>query len=354
MRKTLYILIFISFVLKGCMDDAEMTPRYYPVISTEVKTDSLSGSVTFYGKIEKGTDSIIEYGFAYTLKEGFYLPGNFITFSEKGYHNYSLTFNSGLLPNSEYEVRTWAKTKRFTVLGAAVDLHTHNYEPRLQDIDGNLYHTIYIGSQEWMVENLRVTRYNDGSLIPDFDNMDQDSDITTGTYVVYPYSKTFLFDNEEQVVENFGLLYNWYAVDDSRGLCPAGWRIPSDKDWMQLEGYSDSQFAPGHPEWLKNGPRGADAGFHLKSDSLWRSNSANRGRNHFGFRAFPGGYFDYNYYKEAGFFGYYWSHSAATSNDAWYRLFDAHSKPVRREAGFKQFGMSVRCMRDVIFEPDSH
>ncbi len=347
MRKSIYIFIFISFMLNGCMEDAEMTPRYYPVISTEIKTDSLSGSVTFYGKIEEGSDSIVEYGFVYSLKEDTYLPGNFITFSEPGYENYSLTLDRGLLPDTKYQVKAYAKTRRFTIFGNDVRLHTRDYEPKVKDIDGNPYHTVVIGKQEWMVENLRVTRYTNGDSLPSFEEMDSDSDTGTGAYGIY----------HPEVVEIYGMLYNWYAVDDSRGLCPPGWRIPSDEDWIQLEGLSDSQFGPDHPEWLKHGPRGADAGYHLRTTVYWSSHLAYRGSNHFGLRVLPGGIYDANTthnYNNEGLSAFLWSQTTASTDNAWYRLFERNSKAVHREAGSKESGMSVRCMRDVVFEPDFH
>lgn len=345
MRKILPFFIFISFLLKGCLEDAEMTPRYYPVISTEVKTDSLSGSVTFYGKIEEGTDSIVEYGFVYSLKEDTYLPGNFITFSEPGYDNYSLTLDKGLLPDTGYQVKAYAKTRRFTIFGNDVWLHTRDDEPKLKDIDGNFYHTIYIGNQEWMVENLRVTHYTNGDPLPAFEDIEPKNDTGTGAYGLY---------YPQQAIGIFGLLYNWYAVDDSRGLCPTGWRIPSDEDWIELEGLSDSQFEPNDPEWLKQGARGTDAGYHLRTKFYWKY-SVYIGINHFGFRVLPGGIYDINAtysYNDLGFSAFLWSHSSASANNALYRLFEHDSKAVHRNVGSKELGMSVRCMRDVIFEPD--
>lgn len=358
MRKILLFFIFISFLLKGCLEDAEMTPRYYPLVFTDLTMDRYSGYPTFYGKIEEGADSIVEYGFAFTLKEDTYLPGNFITVKETGYKNYSLTLDRGLLPDTKYQVRAYAKTNRFNVLGAAAEMHTHNNEPEVKDIDGNPYHTIVIGNQEWMVENLRVTRYKNGNSISTFDTMEPDGVISKGAYGIYPYYNVYGFNSEEEITESYGLLYNGYTIGDSRGLCPAGWRIPSDEDWMQLEGLSDSQFGSDHPEWLKHGSRGTDAGFNLRSEDLWNSSSVNQGRNHFGFSAFPGGYFDandtYNNYKGSRNSGYYWTQTTTKSGDAVYRMFEEDSKAVRREAGSKEFGMSVRCMRDVVFGPEYH
>ncbi|TVQ08586.1 MAG: hypothetical protein EA361_16410 [Bacteroidetes bacterium] len=355
MRKSIYIFIFISFMLNGCMEEAEMTPRFYPMVSTEVKTDSLSNSVTFYGKIEKGTDSIIEYGFAYTLKKDIYLPGNFITFAESVYENYSLTLNRGLLPDTKYQVRAYAKTKRFTVFGATTELHTLNYEPKVKDIDGNLYHTILIGNQEWMVENLRVTRYTNGDSLPTFENMGSDSEPDTGVYGIYPHNYISGATTDEEVVERYGLLYNWYAVDNSRGLCPQGWRIPSDEDWMKLEGFSDSQFGVEHPEWLKSGWRGANAGIHLRSRGKW-SWSQVKGLNHFELRIYPAGGYGYqsDFYKHERLAGILWSSTTATSENAYFRFLHYTKSDVYREATSKKTGMSVRCMRDVVFEPDFH
>ncbi len=95
------------------------------------------------------------------------------------------------------------------------------------DIDGNVYETVQIGEQLWMAENLKTTHYNDGSEIPNITNNGEWSGLSTGAYSDYM--------NNPTNSETYGRLYNWYTVDDDRGVCPTGWHVPSDEEFMALE-----------------------------------------------------------------------------------------------------------------------
>ncbi len=99
----------------------------------------------------------------------------------------------------------------------------------VEDTDGNCYETIQIGDQLWMAENLRVTHYNDGSEIPTGYSNSEWGWLDMGAYAVY--------DDAPSHLDTYGNLYNWYAVDDSRGLCMDGWHVPSDEEIMELEMY---------------------------------------------------------------------------------------------------------------------
>ena len=95
----------------------------------------------------------------------------------------------------------------------------------ITDIDGNSYRTVIIGEQEWMGENLKVTRFNDGKEIPYVPEMDEWTRVTGPAYSWY--------DNDISNKDTYGALYNWFAVSSGK-LCPAGWRIPDDSDWEVL------------------------------------------------------------------------------------------------------------------------
>jgi len=163
------------------------------------------------------------------------------------------------------------------------------------DIDGNVYQTVIIGDQEWMAENLRVTKYNNGDAIPTgFSNEDWDN-TTNGAYAIYPHGSIDELDSDAEVVSVHGKLYNWYAAKDSRGLCPTGWHLSSDDDFTQLVDYVVAQGFPN--EW--NNPNGA--GNALKScrqdgsplggecdtseHPRWSSHSTHYGFDEFGFSA---------------------------------------------------------------------
>ena len=95
------------------------------------------------------------------------------------------------------------------------------------DVDGNGYTTVTIGTQEWLVQNLKVTKYKDGSEIPTGYSGSDWGSLSTGAYAVY--------EDDPTNADIYGNLYNWYAVDDIRGICPIGWHVPSDDEFMELE-----------------------------------------------------------------------------------------------------------------------
>ncbi len=101
------------------------------------------------------------------------------------------------------------------------------------DTEGNVYKTVEIGWGEWMAENLRTTRYNDGTPIPTGLDPDEWSNTEEGAYAVYQHERVDGLDSDEEVISAYGLHYNWYAVETGN-LCPPGWRVPSAEDWDGL------------------------------------------------------------------------------------------------------------------------
>lgn len=209
------------------------------------------------------------------------------------------------------------------------------------DIDGNTYPTVQIGDQCWMAENLKVTRYRHGSAIP---NVTDDSDwinLTSGAYCNY--------DNDIDNVATYGRLYNWYAVDDSRGIAPEGWHVPSDEEWKQLEmhlGMSQS-------EADDTGWRGTDEGGKLKAtgtieggDGLWYSPNTGA-TNESGFSAVSAAYRVTNgQFANMGLVTGFWSSSEYNIDEAWVRALNTGSQIGRYNDSLKEWGLSVRCVKD--------
>ena len=204
------------------------------------------------------------------------------------------------------------------------------------DIDGNVYKTVTIGNQVWMAENLKVTHYRNGAAIPNITDAGQWRSMSTGAYCNY--------DNDINYVSTYGSLYNWYAVDDSRGLAPDGWHIPTDDEWKELEMYLGMSQA----EVDDNGWRGTDEGGKLKETGTTHWNSPNTGAtNSSGFSALPGGWCN----SDGTFYGVgtdaiFWSSTEGSSYGAWYRGLDYDRSGVGRDYYGKQGGCSVRCVRD--------
>jgi uncharacterized protein (TIGR02145 family) len=158
------------------------------------------------------------------------------------------TFTSsitGLSPNTTYYLRAYATNNEGTGYGNEVSFTTSDeiiFNPSLtygevSDIDGNYYKTIQIGSQIWMAENLKTTRYNDGSNIPLVTDNTAWSNLTTPGYCWY--------NNDAATYKNvYGALYNWYAVNTGK-LCPSGWHVPSEYEWTLLVNYLGGVYAAG-------------------------------------------------------------------------------------------------------------
>jgi len=204
------------------------------------------------------------------------------------------------------------------------------------DIDGNVYETIQIGDQLWMAENLKVTHYNNGSEIPTGYTDSEWAELETDAYAVYPTDD----DNASQstcgddCADVYGNLFNWYAVDDDRGVCPDGWHVPSSAEYTILTDYLGG-------EWV--------AGGKMKETGLDHWNSPNEGAtNESGFTGLSAGYrYDSTgTYNNMGYNGAFWSSSETSSSAAMYRRLYHSDSNVYRSLYSKQAGFSIRCLED--------
>ena len=205
------------------------------------------------------------------------------------------------------------------------------------DIDGYVYQTIKIGNQWWMAENLKAIHYRNGDAIPHVtDNGDWEG-LTTGAYCEY--------DNVVNDVATYGRLYNWYAVADSRTIAPAGWHVPSDDEWKQLEMYLGMSQAKAD----STGWRGTDEGGKLKETGTTHWSGLNTdATNESGFTALPGGYrsSDGSHFGAMGTSAYFWLSTEVDYHHAWDRCLGRYYLEIGRYHDTKRFGFSVRCVRD--------
>ncbi len=196
----------------------------------------------------------------------------------------------------------------------------------VRDYDGNVYGVITIGTQKWMTENLKTTKYNDGTDIPLVTDGTAWSILTTPGYCWY--------NNDQAAYGNtYGALYNWYPVETGN-LCPDGWHVPSDAEWTQLTDYLGGESV---------------AGGKLKETGTTHWNSPNTGAtNESSFTALPGGQRSYNgAFLDIGYNGYWWSSTEDGATYAWRRDLDYGYAGVGREPPYgKKNGFSVRCVRD--------
>ncbi len=233
----------------------------------------------------------------------------------------SFTSNiTGLSAGVTYYVRAYATNSAGTAYGNQQTLTTNAV-----DVDGNTYTTVTIGTQVWMKENLKTSKYRNGSPIPTNLTDAAWNATTTGAYAIY--------NNNSTNNTIYGKLYNWYAVADPRGLCPTGWHVPSDAEWTTLEDFLGGSSV---------------AGGQLKSTSaLWTAPNTGAS-NSSGFSALPGGYCSSpSGYSNIALYGYWWSSTELfPTSDAWLRLLGNFNANSGRTTDPKRNGFSVRCLRD--------
>ena len=246
---------------------------------------------------------------------------------------------TGLTAGTDYYVRAYATNSAGTGYGSAQPFTTTGSLGTVTDIDGNVYQTVTIGTQVWMMENLKVTHYRNGDPIPHVTDDSAWPGLTSGAYCNY--------DNNPANVATFGRLYNWHTVDDSRNIAPAGWHVPTDAEWKQMEMYLGmSQAQADALSW-----RGTDEGGKLKETGTTYWLSPNTGAtNESGFSALPGGYrFSDGPFYNMGNLAHFWSSSEdnSSSSVAWYRSLAYQRSTIHRIYGDKRYGFSVRCVKDV-------
>jgi uncharacterized protein (TIGR02145 family) len=196
------------------------------------------------------------------------------------------------------------------------------------DIDGNVYKIVTIGTQTWMAENLKTTKYRDGSPIPNVTDKTSWKSLTSGACCWY---------NDDAVANKatYGALYNWYTVADSRNIAPAGWHVPTEAEWNTLITFlGDNQVAGGLMKETGT--------IHWKTPNTGATNQS-------GFTALPSGYRDYDYgsFNYLGIGGMFWSSTQSTTPSiARYRSLLYNSSTCDNLGAYKQNGYSVRCVKD--------
>jgi uncharacterized protein (TIGR02145 family) len=234
----------------------------------------------------------------------------------------SFTSNiTGLTANTSYNLRAYASNNIGTSYGDMVVCSTG----AVTDVDGNAYRIITIGAQVWMVDNLKTTRYNDGTDIPLVTEDLAWTGLSTPAYC--------LSNNDEDPFSNYSVLYNWYAVNTGK-LCPTGWHVPTYEDWNIL-----IAALGGSPV----------AGGKLKETGTLSWTSPNTAATNLsGFTA-PSGSFRNNTtgtFGSYGYFGYWWCSKEFSTTDAWSVILQYNNAKVLTQANHKGSGLFVRCIKD--------
>ena len=198
----------------------------------------------------------------------------------------------------------------------------------LVDIDGNEYSTVVIGTQHWMAENLKVTKYRNGDNITHITNNSLWSSDTSGAYGVY--------DNDDTTnLDSYGRLYNWYAVDNSSGLCPEGWHVPSKDEYNVLRIFLGGTSVAG-------GKMKEPGTEHWTSELSGTSNSSGFTARGSGLKQFNGPYAN----KNSHFYVWTINPTSSSSNNAYFSYNNYSSNSFTTSQASKKYGFSVRCLED--------
>ena len=185
--------------------------------------------------------------------------------------------------------------------------------------------SVVIGTQIWTTENLNVSHFRNGDAIPEAKTAEEWKAAGNANRPAWCY-----YDNDQKNGKKYGKLYNWYAVNDTRGLAPDGWHVPTDKEWPVLSTFLG----------------GVDvAGTKMKSTDCWSSNG--NGVNSSDFSGLPGGFRSSSgAFGSVGYFGDWWSASESDESSAFYRLLSSVYSGIGRNYIAKHSGLSVRCIKD--------
>lgn len=345
------------------LTDAGELLYYAPVVSTDsVPEESVwSSTATVYGNIlfNGWCESVLEQGFQISTTSNFstytivqVTPANPYTDCElpcsENVFSYSFT---ELTPSTTYYVRAYATNSEGTSYGEVISFTTLHIEGsacgECIDYSGYTYGTVQIGRQCWMKENLRTTKYADGTSITQ-----GNSPSTTTAYWYYP-------NNNSSNKSTYGLLYNWKAVmrnssssatnpSGIQGICPSGWHVPSDIEWMQMEisvGMSPTVVENTNFRGDISARLSGNTGWHASSTANAAGNMSASGRNSSGFSALPAGSC-LDTYQNFGYTATFWSATAYDSGTSYGRYLIYNNAGVNRYNPNKGSGYSVRCVKD--------
>lgn len=229
-----------------------------------------------------------------------------------------------LLPGTTYYIRAYATNMAGTAYGNELSITMP--QAAVMDVDNNPYSSVTIGTQVWLVENLKTSKYANGEAIPNLTNLNDWASATSGAWSYY--------DNEAQFNSRYGKLYNWFAVNDARNVCPAGWHVPNDAEWQTLISIVGGENIAGNK--LKEVSTA-----HWKPINDFATNST-------GFTALPGGARSTSMgtVYPMNSLGMFWTKTQVDANDAYgYYLFDGYQS-ITKANYQKQLGLSVRCIKD--------
>jgi uncharacterized protein (TIGR02145 family) len=299
-----------------------------PTLSTTTAT-SITSTTAFSGGniISDGGGTVIAKGVCWSK-----IPGPTTNSSKTidGTGSGSFTSNvNGLTAGSYYYLRAYAINIAGTAYGNEISFYTSGAITTVTDADGNIYNTVTIGTQVWMASNLKVTKLNDNSAIPQVPDNTTWANLSTPSYCWYNNDAT---TNKS----TYGALYNWYTVNTGK-LCPIGWHVPTDAEWTILTNYL--------------GGLGVAAGKLKEAGTDHWATPNSDATNSTGFTALPGGNRYVNSlgtgFQSIGSMGSWWSSTVYDLTNTWVKIMVYNYSTLSdRNAYDKRQGNSVRCMKN--------
>ncbi|MEI7830942.1 MAG: FISUMP domain-containing protein [Prolixibacteraceae bacterium] len=320
------ILVFCALILALSLSCQPPKDESEPTTSATLTTNDanvLTSSVAILGGnvTSDGNNAVTERGVVYATTL------NPTTTNTKAPNGLGLgTFSSsvtGLTEKTTYYVRAYAINSKGTFYGNQVSFTTPAAAVALTvtDADGNVYKTTTVGTQVWMAENLKTTKYKDNTAIANVSDPASWASLSNGAYCWY--------GNDSSNKNVYGALYNWFANSNGK-LCPTGWHLPSYEEWNNLINYLG----------------GVDvAGGKLKASAGWNNNG--NGSDSSGFSAMPGGIrsFDGTYSLVSANI-YLWSSADNGTASTTAYIIGFSNNGIIYSNFSKKIGMSVRCMKD--------
>lgn len=325
--KVTAILSFILLVTAGCRK-SESPVLDPPVISTVEVFSISSNAITIKSTILSEEEvPLLEQGVYWGIAPNLSMNDNKVGGNMSDDVMYCRV--EMLQPGTKYYVKVFAKNERGIRFGEEIEFVTNS---TISDIDGNGYNTVTLGTQVWMVENLKTVRYNDGTEIPAANETTDWESFEGPAYSWYNHSMA--------VEDLYGALYNWEVVKSGK-LCPAGWRIPTDEEWQTLIDYC--------------GGEQIAASFLKKTGADW--DTPENATNYSGFCALPGGTSSavLGSFSGEGMLGAWWTSTIDYSYDVnegrfLVRKMINQNSAVEKDGGLERGGylnfLSVRCIKE--------
>jgi uncharacterized protein (TIGR02145 family) len=327
------VLVSLVVAVFACKKDEKTTTSSTPIASTSTASWPGPHWAVLRGQVN-GNNQLTTVVFQYDTSKTY--THTISPVPDTTTRNYSVSFAvtlTNLTPNTHYHYRITAVNESGIGNGSDVSFSTTdtsnvgiNFNPDLTydsiyDSEGNKYRTIQIGTQTWMAENLKSTKFNDGTDIPFILDVTAWSALTTPGYCWY---------NSDSL--GYGALYNWYTVNTGK-VCPEGWHVPSDEEWTTLTDFLGGKSV---------------AGAKLRETGTSHWLDPNTGAtNETGFTALPTGYRSYaGGFNNITKYGYWWTSTEWASSSAWYRDVYYGYISVDRSNSNKRSGANIRCLKD--------